>query len=297
MKCKSCPFECKVDRGSDLGLCQAPGEFKVAKSMAHFWEEPCLSGNRGSGTIFFSHCNGHCLFCQNYQISQFHHGQVYQDEHFLDLCTQLIENTQVDNLNLVSPTHYSERLIQVLPALRKRISVPIVWNSNGYEKASIIERLEGLVDVFLPDFKYFDDDLAVRYSHFPQYFHYASQAIKSMKKIVGCHPVFNEQGLIQKGLIIRHLILPGQVENSKRILSWIAEHLGPQTYLSLMAQYYPIYRAIEFPELNCLLSPEEYQEVEDFLLELDFENGFLQELEAHSAEYTPNFLDPSLLTL
>ncbi len=279
------------------------------------WEDPCISGTRGSGTIFFSHCNAACLFCQNYRISQLHQGRIYQDEDFIAECRQFVETTRVHNLNLVSPTHYSARLLQVLPLLKQEMEIdsitgaarqgkepmsefngaapsirlPIVWNSNGYEKESVIERLSGLVDVFLPDLKYFDNALAVRFSRLPDYFHYASRAITAMQKIVGEEPIFDHEGIMQKGMIIRHLILPGHVENSKKVLTWIAENLGTQSYVSLMSQYYPIHRSSEVPELNRRLNLDEYREVEEHFLDLGFENGFLQDLDSNSAEYTPEF--------
>jgi len=323
MKCNCCPFECGVDRISRFGVCKAPAEFKIARIMAHFWEEPCISGTRGSGTIFFSHCNAACLFCQNYRISQLHEGRIYQDEDFIAECRRFVEATRVHNLNLVSPTHYSARLLRVLPLLKQEMEInsmsqgspvavdthlpdvagrclvhptsrvpvrlPIVWNSNGYEKESVIEQLSGLVDVFLPDLKYFDNALAVRFSRLPDYFQYACRAIAAMRKIVGDTPVFDHEGIMQKGMIIRHLILPGQVENSKKVLTWIAENLGTQSYVSLMSQYYPIHRAGEVPELNRRLTRDEYQEVEEHFLDLGFENGFLQDLDSNSAEYTPEF--------
>jgi putative pyruvate formate lyase activating enzyme len=299
MKCNCCPFECGVDRISRFGVCKAPAEFKIARIMAHFWEEPCISGSRGSGTIFFSHCNAACLFCQNYRISQLHEGRIYRDEDFIAECRRFVEATRVHNLNLVSPTHYSVRLLRVLPLLKQEMeinsaggpvgSLPIVWNSNGYEKESVIEQLSGLVDVFLPDLKYFDNALAVRFSRLPDYFHYACRATSAMRKIVGDTPVFDHEGIMQKGMIIRHLILPGQVENSKKVLTWIAENLGTQSYVSLMSQYYPIHRAGEVPELNRGLTLDEYQEVEEHFLDLGFENGFLQDLDSNSAEYTPEF--------
>jgi len=288
MECNCCPFECRVDRISQFGVCGAPDKFKIANIMAHFWEEPCLSGTSGSGTVFFSHCNASCLFCQNYQISQLHKGSIYEDEQFITNCQEFIETSGVHNLNLVSPTHYTARLIKVLPQLKKKIRVPILWNSNGYEKESFIKKLEGLVDIFLPDFKYFDNALAARFSHLPDYFHYASRAIEAMKKIVN-KPIFNQEGIMQRGLIIRHLILPGHGEDSKKILRWIAENLGTKTYISLMAQYYPVYQAHEIIALNQRLTPEEYKDVEDYFLHLGFENGFCQKLDANSPEYTPQF--------
>ncbi|MEW6380919.1 MAG: radical SAM protein [bacterium] len=289
MKCDCCPFECRVDRVSRLGICKAPAELKVTRIMAHFWEEPCISGQRGSGTVFFSHCNAACLFCQNYRISQLNPpGGIYSDEEFIGLCRQFVEESKVHNLNLVSPTHYSGRLLRILPRLKQEINLPIVWNSNGYEKESVIEELSGLVDVFLPDLKYADNDLAVRFSRLPDYFHHACRAIAAMQKIVG-DPVFDQEGIMQRGVIIRHLILPGQVENSKKVLAWIADNLGTHRYISLMSQYYPVHRASEVPELNRRLTPEEYREVEEYFLDLGFENGFLQDLDSNSAEYTPEF--------
>ncbi|MEW5804423.1 MAG: radical SAM protein [bacterium] len=308
--CDCCPFECRADRIARFGVCKAPAEFKIARIMAHFWEEPCISGTRGSGTVFFSHCNASCLFCQNYRISQLHQGSIYQDADFITACRQFIETTRVHNLNLVSPTHYSGRLLKILPRLKQEIGsigllpvnlsvsspdaapngvLPIVWNSNGYEKASVIERLSGLVDVFLPDLKYFDNDLAVKFSRLPDYFQHAARAIAAMQKIVGDVPVFDREGIMHKGMIIRHLILPGQVENSKKILTWIARNLGTQTYVSLMSQYYPVYRACQTPDLDRRLNPDEYQEVEEHFLGLGFENGFLQDLDSNSADYTPEF--------
>ncbi|MGA1875172.1 MAG: 4Fe-4S cluster-binding domain-containing protein [bacterium] len=288
MKCNCCPFECRVDRITQFGVCQAPAEFKVAKWMAHFWEEPCISGTRGSGAVFFSHCQASCLFCQNYKISHAHGGQKYQDEDFIALCKDFVLSSGVHNVNMVSPTHYSARLLRVLPRLKREIPVPIVWNSNGYEKESVIQELEGLIDIFLPDFKYVSDTLALRYSRLPHYVFHASRALKAMHNI-GNKPAFNQEGIMLKGIIIRHLILPGQVEDSKKVLTWIAENIGTEVYISLMAQYYPVYRAGEIPELNRKITPEEYQEVQEHLLHLGFENGFLQELDSSSSQYTPAF--------
>lgn len=288
MKCLSCPSECRVDRSSQTGICRAPAEFKIAKVMAHFWEEPCISGTKGSGTIFFSHCNASCLFCQNYEISQLDSGRIYSDTEFIALCEDLVETSKVHNINLVSPTHYTVRLLRILPVLKERIGLPIVWNSNGYEKSDLVEQLAGLVDVFLPDFKYFSDDLAVRYSKLPRYFESASRAIAAMHKICGTAS-FDDEGIMRRGLIIRHLILPGQVEDSKRVLAWIAENIGTEVHISLMSQYYPVHRAEKAPELNRRLHTEEYDEIEEFCMELGFENGFLQDLDSNSPDYTPDF--------
>ena len=177
MNCKCCPFECGVDRESKVGICRAPGELVIAKMMAHFWEEPCISGTKGSGAIFFSFCNSSCHFCQNHEISHFHKGEIINPEAFISRCKELINISGVHNLNFVSPTHYSNQLLTILPGLKEEIKAPIVWNSNGYEKEATIQQLEGLVDIFLPDFKYFDKDLAMKFSHLPDYFLFASQSV------------------------------------------------------------------------------------------------------------------------
>ena len=288
MKCNCCPFECNVDRVCQVGVCKAPNKFKIARIMPHYWEEPCISGTRGSGTIFFSHCNASCLFCQNYKISQQDKGRVYQDEEFISACKQLIENSDVHNINLVSPTSYSYRLLEVLPLLKQDINIPIVWNSNSYEKVLVIEKLENVVDVFLPDLKYFNNNLGLKFSQLPDYFLYASAAIKMMHKIVG-EPTFDDKGIMRKGMIIRHMILPGQVKDSKEIFSWIAEHLGTKVYISLMSQYYPIHKATKVLVLNRYLTWEEYEEVENYCLELGFENGYFQDLGSNAVKYTPEF--------
>ncbi|MGA1868614.1 MAG: radical SAM protein [bacterium] len=288
MLCNCCPFECHVDRSNQLGICKAPGDFKIAKSMAHFWEEPCISGTRGSGTIFFSHCNASCIFCQNYKISHKGKGHLYTQKQFFTLCQNLVEKHNVHNINFVSPTHYSLQLIEILPQLKKKLRIPIVWNSNAYEKVETLNQLNGTIDVFLPDLKYFHDSTAQRFSRVPDYFRHASQAIITMKNITG-KTLFDHEGLMQRGLLIRHLVLPGHVNESKNIIRWIAENLGNDTYVSLMAQYYPTYKASESPPMNRTLTPAEYQEIEDFFFELGFYNGFVQSLDSHSSCYTPEF--------
>ncbi|MCX6842383.1 MAG: radical SAM protein [candidate division WOR-3 bacterium] len=299
MLCTACPFECGVDRKVKLGVCRAPEQFEISLAQLHLWEEPPISGTRGSGTIFFSHCNLRCRFCQNYEISQVGLGtrsetsdvsvmsRAVTPERLLAITLEL-EQQGAHNINLVSPTHYSDQLIPVLEAARKRLRIPVVWNSNGYEKTETLARLDGLVQVYLPDLKYHSDELARACSSAPDYFRFASAAITEMKRQVGRNR-YDEHGIIESGLIIRHLVLPGHTDDSKQILTWIHDDLGPRTSVSLMAQYYPVHRATELPGMNRRLSVEEYEDVRRRSDELGFEEGFAQEPSSASREYTPDF--------
>jgi putative pyruvate formate lyase activating enzyme len=287
MECRACPFACGVDRSVKLGVCRASDRIKVALAQLHHWEEPPISGTRGSGTIFFSHCNLRCRFCQNYDISQQGHGREVTPERLLAVM-QKLEQQGAHNINLVSPTHYSDQLLPILESARARLKIPIVWNSNGYEKTETLVRFEGLVQVYLPDLKYYSDDLGHACSSAPDYFRFASAAITEMKRQVGRNR-YDEHGVIEKGLIIRHLVLPGHVDDSKRILAWIHDDLGPRTSVSLMAQYYPVHRAAELPGMNRRVSPEEYEDVRRWLEKLDLDEGFTQDHSSASRYYTPDF--------
>ncbi len=287
MVCNDCPFECNVDRSVKTGRCRATADIEVAQAQLHFWEEPPISGTRGSGTIFFTHCNLACKFCQNYDISQLGYGQKVTPRRLLEIMLNL-EAQGAHNINLVTPTQYTRQLLPILKEAVTRLKIPILWNSNAYEKVSTLQELAGLVSIYLPDLKYFSDELARKCSAAPRYFHYASRAIIEMKRQVG-ENVYDREGILQKGLIIRHLVLPGQVEDSKRILAWIKENLGTDTQISLMAQYYPAYRAKELAGMDRRLRPSEYQEVYEFFLALGFKNGFCQEISSAKADYTPDF--------
>jgi putative pyruvate formate lyase activating enzyme len=297
--CSACPFECGVDRHLKLGVCRATEQFEVSLAQLHLWEEPPISGTRGSGTIFFSHCNLRCRFCQNYEISQAGLGtrsetsdvsvmsRAVTPERLLAIMLEL-EQQGAHNVNLVSPTHYSDQLLPVLECARAKLKVPIVWNSNGYEKAETLARFEGLVQVYLPDLKYHSDELARACSSAPDYFRFASAAITEMKRQVGRNR-YDEHGIIEKGLIIRHLVLPGHADDSKQLLTWIHDDLGPRTSVSLMAQYYPVHHAADLPGMNRRLSAEEYEDVRCQFEALGFEEGFAQEPSSASREYTPDF--------
>jgi len=270
-----------------MGVCGAPADFKVAHAMIHHWEEPCISGDKGSGAIFFSGCNLKCVYCQNFQISQQGQGKIIDSSKLLTLCSKLKAQGAL-NINLITPTPYTDLLIKILPEIKKQTGLPIIWNSNAYEKIETLKQLDGLVDVYLPDFKYFDDDLAIKYSQAPNYFKIALSAIKEMVRQTG-KVKLDKNGFIKKGVIIRHLILPGQIEDTKKILAAIKDNFEYDVYLSLMAQYYPAYLAEQYPEINRKLTLEEYNEVKDYFESLKFSGGYFQELESADKNYTPKF--------
>ena len=290
MKCTQCPRYCTVDRSSgELGFCRKGLLPEVAFSELHFWEEPCISGTGGSGAVFFSGCNLSCVFCQNYEISQNgRFGRVHDIEALASVFLTL-ERRGAHNINLVSPTQFSQKVAEAIE-LAKRIGVrvPFVYNSNGYESPETLALMDGLIDVYLPDLKYFSDELATKYSSAPSYFEHASRAIIEVARQVGT-PQLDDHGIIQKGLIVRHLVLPGQIEDSKKILRWIKENLPRGTYVSLMAQYCPVNRAGDYSEINRTLTREEYEEIVDVLYDLELEDGYIQEMSSASNEFIPDF--------
>lgn len=254
----------------------------------HNFEEPCISGENGSGTVFFSNCNLKCVFCQNYKISQEGLGNEITIDELADVFIDE-QNKNAENINLVTPTMYVYHIIEAIKIARsKGLRIPIVYNSNGYENVETIKKLNGYIDVYLPDLKYFDDDLAFKYSGIKNYFENAIAAIKEMYNQVGS-PVLDENGMIKKGLIIRHLVLPSNIQNSKDVLKWINDNMDKNVFVSVMAQYFPTHKAKDFPEINRKLTMEEYKEIEDYLYSLDLDNGYIQELGEHEEEYVPDF--------
>lgn len=287
--CTLCPRSCKVNRlQGELGFCRAGAETKIARAALHHWEEPPISGTRGSGTVFFSHCNLRCIFCQNHPISQGGYGKEVSVETLAHIFLNL-QTEGAHNINLVSPTHYIPQIVEALRLAKKLgLFLPVVYNSNGYESVEAVRSLEGLIDVYLPDLKYAGDDASLLYSSAPGYFAAATAAIREMFRQVG-EPVFAEDGLIRRGLIIRHLILPGRVKEAKKVLSWIKENLPPGVYVSLMAQYFPTHRAIDCPQINRRITKREYQAVIEYFFSLGLENAFIQELTAAREKYVPPF--------
>jgi putative pyruvate formate lyase activating enzyme len=287
--CNICPRQCGVNRAKgQTGICQAPAMPKVAKTMLHQWEEPCISGNHGSGAVFFSHCNLQCIYCQNYTISQAGHGKELTISELTETFLNLQEQ-KAHNLNLVSPTPYLPSIVAALTEAKKNgLSIPVIYNTNAYELPASLKYLDGFVDVYLPDLKYYSSAVSAELSGCDDYFKKATKAILAMFEQVGS-PQFDPDGIITRGLIIRHLILPNHLEESKRILDWIRGNLPPTIYISLMAQYYPAYQAARHPALNRPLTQAEYDEIVDYCWDLGLENGFIQEISAADPRYTPKF--------
>lgn len=285
MVCDICPRECKVERSVNRGVCGMPEGFVVARAAKHMWEEPCISGTKGSGTVFFSGCSLRCVFCQNYSISTEGFGKEISDSQLMNIFDSLIESG-VHNINLVNPTHYAARLEKVLREYNS--PVPVVYNSGGYEKVETLKRLEGLIDIYLPDLKYINDEKSKKYSGAPDYFRFASQAIKEMIRQTGS-AVFDEEGIMKKGTVIRHLILPKNTNQSIEIINWLKDNVPNDTYISLMSQYTPIKQNESYPELNRRITPREYAKVLDYLLDSGFENIFAQEALSADEAYIPDF--------
>lgn len=288
-KCEICPHNCKVNRlEGKIGRCKATDKVKIALASVHNFEEPCISGTNGSGTVFFSNCNLKCVFCQNYKISQQGLGREISIEELADIFIEQ-QNKKVENINLVTPTMYIYHIIEAIKIARKKgLNIPIVYNTNGYENVETIKKLNGYIDIYLPDLKYYDNDLAFKYSGVKNYFENATEAIKEMYNQVGA-PVLDENGIMKKGVIIRHLVLPNNLQNSKDVLKWINDNIDNKVFVSVMAQYFPTHRAKDFPELNRKLTKEEYEEIENFLYSLNLDNGYIQELGEHEEEYVPDF--------
>lgn len=283
MICNLCPRECNIDRTLQKSFCGA-NTLKIAKVMKHFWEEPLISGTKGSGAVFFCFCSLKCIYCQNYEISHLGMGKEISVETLVSLFKQ-IEKSGAHNINLVSPTHYTEQIIDALNIYRPNI--PIVWNTSGYESSETITRLKNYVDIYLCDFKYFDNNIAKEYSLATDYKEKCTQALLQMRenqpKDVIC------DGIMSKGLIVRHLLLPTHQEDSKKILGWVAENLGTKTIISLMSQYLPCYKAKDHEVLKRKIRPIEYKAVLNKFLALGFENGYSQEYTSAVCDFVPDF--------
>lgn len=285
MKCSICPRNCGADRSENTGICGAGDKIKIARAAPHYWEEPCLSGENGSGTVFFSGCNLGCVFCQNYDVSHRAYGAEVSDIQLMRTFDKLIEKG-VHNLNLVTPSHYVPQLAKVLREYKS--PVPIVYNSSAYEKAETLKLLEGLVDIYLPDIKYFDSAPALKYSGAADYFEYASSAVLEMHRQVGS-VVLDGSGIAKKGIIIRHLVLPGNISQAVKVFEWVRDNLPDETYISVMRQYTPFGKATEMPPVNRRLSSREYAIVKQKILAMGFENCYFQSSESAKESFIPNF--------
>ena len=270
------------------GYCKCNDKIKIALASIHNYEEPSISGKNGSGTIFFSNCNLNCIYCQNYEISQLGKGKEVTVEELAKIILDQ-QAKGVNNINLVTPTMYAYQIIEALKIAKANgLHIPVIYNTNGYENVETIKMLAGYIDVYLPDLKYYSNEIAVKYSKAPNYFEIASKAILKMINQVGA-PEFDEDGIIKKGVMIRHLVLPNHIQNSKNVLKWIKENIPEKIYIDVMAQYFPTYKAKEDELINRKLTKREYKEIENYFYLLDFKNGYMQELGEHEEEYVPKW--------
>ena len=288
-KCNLCPRNCGVNRYEALGFCRASDKVKVAYYSLHQWEEPVISGSKGSGTVFFSNCNLKCIFCQNKKISTLGYGKEISNERLKEIFLELQEKG-AHNINLVTPTHYVPQIVEALKEAKKvGLNIPIVYNTSSYENVSTILLLEGIVDVYLADLKYFDDSLGCKYSKCENYFEVARAAIQAMYEQVGKFEIVDD--LMVKGVIVRVLVLPGHVDDSKNLIKYLYETYGNNIIISIMNQYTPVEVINEYPNLNRTVSDEEYKDVIDFAVDLGVEMAFIQEGETQDTSFIPDFDD------
>lgn len=310
-ECTLCHRNCKVNRNTTvLGFCRASNNIKLARASLHLWEEPPISSGNGSGTVFFSHCNLSCVFCQNHSISQGNKNKSLSDssdtkvqnskfecsvigieisiERLSDIFLELQEKG-ANNINLVTPTHYVPQIIESIKiAKNNNLTIPILYNTNSYDSIDTIKLLDGYIDVYLPDFKYFNDKYAIKYSNAKNYSSNAIEVIDEMLRQVG-KPAFNKDGLIIKGVIIRHLMLPGLLFDSKKVVDHLYNRYGDDIYISLMNQYVPMFNAFNYPEINKPLNSKHYSSLINYALDLGVKNGFIQDEGTNNISYIPDF--------
>lgn len=287
INCTLCPRECNINRYKTLGYCQSNANIKIANYSLHKWEEPPISGNIGSGTIFFTYCCLKCIYCQNYSISINHNGYIVSEEKLASIMLKLQEKG-AHNINLVTMTHYTPLIINSLKiAKEKGLSIPIICNTSGYEKVSTLKLLQGYIDIYLPDLKYTSPELSIKYSHCKDYFKIATSAIKEMYNQVGeCE--FNSEGIMTKGLIVRHLVLPGHIEDSKKILKYLYDTYKDNIYISIMNQYTPVNKT-KYNNLNRKLTDREYNEVIEYAYDIGIRKAFVQDKDTCKESFIPNF--------
>lgn len=282
--CNQCPRKCNIDRDSKTGICGVNSEYKIARAALHYWEEPCISGEKGSGTVFFSGCSLKCVFCQNSVISDGCFGKEISEERLIEIFKEL-EDSGADNINLVSPTQYALQLADTLSKYKP--GIPVVYNTGGYDSVESLKALDGLIDIYLTDMKYVSPSVSKKYSRAENYFEVCSKAVLEMHRQQP-EDIF-ENGLMKKGMIIRHLVLPGNISQGMKMLDWVDENLSNQTIISLMGQYMPCAKAANYPTINRKISKREYDTVILHAEKLGFENVYIQELDSSSQEYIPDF--------
>ena len=287
-KCNLCERKCNINRYEKIGVCGANNKLKVARATLHYWEEPCISGEEGSGTIFFSNCNLKCLYCQNKKISTGGYGKYITIDRFSNICLELQEQG-ANNINLVTPTHYVPSIIKGIKKARKKgLRLPIVYNTSSYESIETLKKLDQIVDVYLPDLKYKNDELARNYSNIKNYFDIATRNIEEMYNQVG-NPIFNKEGIMVKGVIVRVLLLPGHIDDAKEIIKYLYDKYQNNIYISIMNQYTPINKIERFPNLNGKVKDEEYNDLIDYACDLGITNAFIQEGETCTESFIPDF--------
>lgn len=287
--CVLCPRNCGVDRRSGKrGYCGMPGEIYAARAALHMWEEPCISGEEGSGTVFFSGCPLRCIYCQNRKIALGDTGKPITLSRLCDIFFELKEKG-ANNINLVTPTHYADKIaVAIEMAKNKNIGIPFVYNTGNYEKVETLKMLEGLIDIYLPDFKYYSPDIAKQYSNAPDYYEYAMKGLKEMYRQTG-KPEFDERMMMRKGIIVRHLVLPGHTKDSKKVIESVYKEFGDNVYISIMNQYTPLEEMKSDKLLGRKLTQAEYDEVVDYAIDIGVENGFIQEGETAKESFIPSF--------
>lgn len=291
-RCTLCPRNCGVDRSVSTGVCNSSDKCKIVRAALHLWEEPCISGENGSGTIFFSGCSLGCVFCQNYAISD--GKSEYGVEATVDRLVEIffeLEEKGANNINFVTPTHFMPHIKEaIIRATAKGFNLPFIYNTSGYEKVENIRELDGLIDVYLPDMKYFDEELGQAYSKSGDYFKRASEAIEEMVRQAG-ESKFNEKGIIKRGVIVRHMILPNHTKDSKKVIEYLYKTYGDSIYISIMNQYTPVKtsRMEKYPELGRGITVREYDKVIDYALSIGVKNAYIQESETNKESFIPSF--------
>lgn len=288
--CTRCPRNCGIDRlNGEKGVCGVSGiGIRGARAALHMWEEPCISGENGSGTVFFSGCPLRCVYCQNYHIANASVGSTISRERLAEIFLEL-QQKNAENINLVTPTHYTPEIVWAVNAAREKgLTIPIVYNCSGYEKVETLKMLDGIVDIYLTDFKYMDNSVAKRYSRAEDYPEIAKAALEEMVR--QCKEAeFDERDMMKRGVIVRHLLLPGQMQNAKDVVQYVYETYGDCVFLSLMNQYTPLPQVELYPEINRCVTEEEYDELVDFAIEIGVESGFIQEGETAKESFIPAF--------
>lgn len=287
MKCSLCPRECFVDRDlGQVGFCGMTNKIKIARADLHMWEEPCISGDTGSGTIFFSGCTLRCVFCQNKKVARGELGKEISEEKLSEIFFELKEKG-ANNINFVTPNHYVKQIIKAIDIAKNRgFDLPFVYNTSSYEKVDTLKMLDGYIDIYLADLKYIDENLSFKYSKAKDYFEYAKLAIEEMYNQVG-NPIFDDNNIMKRGIIVRHLVLPNCTKDSKNIIKYLYEKYKDDIFISIMNQYTPM--NCEYEELNRKITKREYNNVVDYAIKLGVENGFIQEGETANESFIPEF--------